>query len=238
MTEQKPSEAEPKPVNKLSIRLGEHWAIVGATGSGKTYFATRGLLEYLRRMFPTAKRYVLDTSADEHIARYVHEPRVHEGDKIPPLLESPLYTSIWTPYVDNEEHYERYLDSILRAREPAIVLIDEIANLVGYSKSAEPPDAYIRLIKQGRKHKITVVTGTQSIQRVPEPVFTQMTHYAQFRIGASRYAASMARQYLNHSEEEQRNPFGKYGFWYRRVDGNYAAREFAGLSSFFKFAPL
>ncbi len=239
----KPPQQEVRPANTHAIKLSEHWAVVGASGSGKTYFIARGLLEYLRRMYPDTLRYVIDSTNDVKLPQYIGEGRVrhYQHEHPPALTDGPEYTVVWSPPMDNPGHYENFLSSILYARNPAIVVIDELASLAGYARTAVPPESYIRLLKQGRKHGITVVTGSQSIQRVPEPVFTQMTHYAQFRIGISRYAHSMARMYLNHGEDEEYNysqPVGKYGFWYRRTDGNFLAREFAGMSSFFKHSPL
>src|SRR5258705_2485945 len=53
--------------NYLSFYLGEHHAVAGATGTGKTYYALNGLLPYMHNLYPHVKRYVLDSTSDPDI---------------------------------------------------------------------------------------------------------------------------------------------------------------------------
>lgn len=217
-------------MNKLGIHLGEHFAIVGITGSGKTHMA-KDLLEYLRRQYPHAKRYVLDSTEDgmDGIVGRMD----YYGNKIPDLVRNSAHTQIWTPDTDVPANYNSWFEKILYAREPAIVFVDEIASLTN-GKSGDVPDGFIKLLKQGRKHDITVISLTQEIARVPLTMFRQMKHFILFRINNETYDLARARSYLNVSKEDQRHPVGKYGFFYRRTDGDYSPKEFMHVQHFFK----
>lgn len=220
--------ATPRPANALGIRLGEHWAIVGATGSGKTRFAC-GLLEYLRRHYPSVKRYVLDSTEDGMPdIKFRLEVR---GNRIPDPLRNAAYTQIWIPDTDVAELYNAWLEKHLYRREPAIILIDELASL---GKAIDQYDGFIKLMKQGRKHGITLINLTQEIANVSPTVFRQMSHFANFRINAETYDLAMSRKYLALSKEEQRQPTNPYGFFYRRTTGPFPAREYASMQAFFR----
>lgn len=200
--------------------------MVGMTGSGKTRFST-GLLEYLRRRNPHAKRYVLD-STEDGFEGVIGKLEVR-GNKVPDLIRDPTFTQIWIPDTDVPALYAAWFEKILYKREPAIVLIDEIASI-----EAEAEEALIKLLKQGRKHGITVINLTQEIANVTSTIFRQMTHMAAFRINEEVYDLSMTRRYLRVPKEEQRQPTSQYGFFYRRTDGIFAMREFPSMQAFFK----
>lgn len=217
-----------KPANVHGFHLGEHWSIVGITGSGKSYFAKR-LLEYLRRQYPGTKRYILDSTDDPDMERDVTAPLVVTGNRVPDLIRDSTFTQIWKPDTDDPKAYDAWFNKIGYAREPAIVFVDEIASLSAYGR--EPPDGYIKLLKLGRKHGITVMSLTQEIARVPPSLFRQMKHLVLFHLNNETYDQRMARGYL--SLDAYVPPKDRYGFYYRRTDGNYPHREFPSTQTFF-----
>lgn len=153
------------------------------------------------------------------------------GNRAPDLLRSPTYTQVWTPDTDIAQLYDAWLHKLLYAREPAIVLIDELASL---PNDMEKWPGLIKLLKQGRKHGTTMIVLTQEIANVTLTVFRQMSHFANFRINNEIYDLSMARKYLNIAKEEQRPPTNQYGFFYRKTSGQFPMREFASMQAFFK----
>jgi hypothetical protein len=215
--------------NTLSVRLGEHWAIIAKTGEGKTYFATRGLLEYIRQHFPHTKRYVLDSTDDPNMERWVHHPLIVEGNKAPDLLKSSQHTLIWKPRNSkNPLEYARFFEKLNDSREANVLLVDEKTSI---TKQAE--DSYEGLLKQLRKHGGTVITLGQSFAGLDDDIFRQMTHYVQFRINNEIYDNSQSRRYLDIAKEEQRPPRYKYGFFYRRTDGDFPVKEYSSMHDFF-----
>lgn len=221
--------ARPRLANSLGIRLGEHVAIVGITGCGKTHFA-KGWLEYLRRQYPHARRYILD-STEDGLQGIIGRLDVR-GNRCPDLLRDPAFTQVWTPDTDVPELYNEWFERILYARQPAVVFVDEIASIGG--RGGEALDGFIKLLKQGRKHDITVMSLTQEIARVTPTVFRQMKHFILFYINPETYDLAMARKYLNIEKDAQRPPLGKYGFFYRRTDGPFAMHEYPSMQAFFK----
>jgi hypothetical protein len=215
--------------NTLSIRLGEHCAAIAKTGEGKTYFATRGLLEYYWTHYPHAKRYVIDSTDDPNMERWVHSPLVVEGNKCPDLLRSPQHTLVWKPRNSKIPlEYARFFEKLNDSREKNILLVDEMASL-----TKQALESYEGLLKQMRKHGGTVLTLGQSFAGLTPDIFRQMTHYFQFRLNDEIYDTSQSRRYLNVSKEEQRPPRYKYGFFYRRTDGDFPVKEYSSMHDFF-----
>lgn len=220
----------PRPLHHISAELGKHWAIVGKTGAGKTRFAL-ALLEFLRRANPKVPRYVLNSTADD--MPEIHAPLEVTGDSPPALLRDGMYTQVWVPDTDNLNAYNQWMLNILQSRRPAIVLIDEVASLTGNSKHVTVLEGHMKLLKQGRKHNITVINETQELTRVPMMMFRQMEYYAQFRIGKDPHELAMARCYLDISKQEQRQPSAPYGFFLKR-DGLHSVQEYRSMNELFK----
>lgn len=223
-------EDTPKPLDEHGIQLGEHIAIVGATGTGKTYFAARGLLGHLKDKYPEAKRYVLDSTDDPTMIKRIPGQAQHVyGDGVPDLLPNADVTQVWTPRKSKvASAYTEWFEKLNDAREPQIVLIDEIASLTG---SAE--EELEVLLKQLRKHGGTVIACTQQIAKVTTTLFSQMTHYVQFGMGTERYDLSQSRRYLALPKEEQREPLYENGFFYRKTRGNTLSHEYKNMQEFF-----
>jgi hypothetical protein len=210
---------------------GEHWTTAAATGAGKTVF-NLALMEEYRRKYPHARRYILNSSWDEQMERVVGG-EVFEGNKLPPKLPSSKCV-IWQPDSDDLALYNRWLLKVLYDREPAIILLDEVASLSGYSRAVTILEGHMKLLKQGRKHKITVLNSTQEMTRVPLVMFRQMTHFVQMRLGNDSTDLSVARRYLGISKEEQREPNKQYGGFYKHVGIGFPMEEFDDYSHFFR----
>lgn len=221
---------EAKPKNEIGLRLGEHIGVVGSTGSGKTYFVLRGLLPYFARMYPHAKRYIIDSTDDPAILKYVNPALPVYGNHPPDLLHSPSHTLVWTPRNTRiPEDYAEFFRRLNDAREETVLIVDEAASI-----TREASEELEALLKQLRKHGGTCVVLTQQIARMDTTLFSQMTHYFQFTIGTERYDLAQSRSYLDVSKEEQRNPVYPYGFFYRKVRGNSPMEEYRDVSDFFR----
>jgi hypothetical protein len=218
------------PPNTRNIQLGEHIAIVGKTGSGKTYFTMTGLLNYLRYQYPTAKRYVIDSSDDPDMETLIQGGCVVvEGDKTPNLLRNSTYTLVWKPrHSKVPKSYATFFQHINDAREPQILIIDEIASMTNEALEELEP-----LLKQLRKHHGTVIILAQGISGVSTDVFKQCTHYLQFHINNEQYDNTQSRRYLNIDRTEQRAPNFEYGFFYRNQKMSAPMSEYKDVSDFF-----
>jgi hypothetical protein len=88
-------------------------------------------------------------------------------------------------------------------------------------------------MKQGRKHGITVINGTQEMTRVPLMMFRQMTHFVQMRLGNDPTDLAYARRYLGIAKEEQHPPHSEFGLFYKRVGVKYPHEEYDSYTQFF-----
>jgi Cdc6-like AAA superfamily ATPase len=236
--EQAPKLLPDSPENEVRVgsdnaqfQLGQHWTVAGATGAGKTVFS-KELVEQYRRKFPGAKRYILNSTADPNLEDVIGAVE-HIGNTIPgkPLDHQTL---VWTPDYDDMEMYNEWLLSLLYAREKAVILLDDIASLVGYGRTIQVLDGHMKLMKQGRKHGITVINGTQEMTRVPLMMFRQMSHFIQFRLSNDPIDLSYARKYLDIPKEAQRAPRGDYGFFHKRIGIKFPVVEYDNYNQFFR----
>jgi hypothetical protein len=215
--------------NTLAMYLGEHHAVIGATGSGKTFYTLDGLLPYLHTLYPHAKRYILDSTSDPDMLRHVPHALVHTGNMVPPLLHSAAYTQIWTP--DNSRiptAYAAWFDKLNDCHEPMIVVVDEVASI-----TREALLSLEALLKQARKHGGTVIALTQQIAKCDTTIFSQVSHLALFNIGSEVYDLARARALLGMSKVQQRPPHALHGFYYRRTRGNHDFKEISDSKQFF-----
>jgi Cdc6-like AAA superfamily ATPase len=216
--------------DSTAFQLGEHWTVAGATGAGKTVFS-KELMEQFRRKFPLAKRYVLNSTGDPQLEDMIGAV-VHAGNTPPPKPRQ-HETMVWTPDTDDMGAYNEWLLSLLYAREKSVILLDDIASLVGYGRTISILDGHMKLMKQGRKHGITVINGTQEMTRVPLMMFRQMTHFVQLRLSNDPIDLAYARKYLNIQKEEQEPPHSDYGFFYKRVGVKFPHEEYDSYTQFF-----
>ncbi len=213
-------ETQAKPYNHLAVRLGQHWTIVGATESGKTRFSL-ALLEYYRRQFPHVPRYVCNSTDDD--MPEIRFPREVRGNHPPDIMRDSTYTQVWIPDTDDLDAYNEWLLKIL----------DEIASLTGYGKSVGILEGHYKILKQGRKHGITVINETQETSRVPLVMFRQMTYFVQFRINNDVTELSNARRYLDIPKESYGQPKAPFGFHLKRTRGNFPAQEYRSYHDLF-----
>lgn len=220
-----------KSLDEHGIQLGQHVGVVGATGTGKTYFAMRGLLGHFKEKYPQAKRYVLDSTDDPTLLKHIPgdvSPRY--GNATPDLLTSSEKTQVWTPR--NSKIPMQYMDWFQKlgdAREEQAIFIDEAASI-----TAQAEDELEVLLKQLRKHGGSVIVLTQQIAKMSTTLFSQMTHYVQFGMGSERYDLSQSRRYLNIEKEQQREPLYENGFFHRKTRGNAPMREYKNMQEFFR----
>jgi len=189
----------------------------------------RGLLEYIRLHYPGVPRHVLDSTGDPDMPSLVHAPLIVEGNEVPAPLREAAFTQIWTPRNSKiPAAYSAWFNRFNDARKPVVIVIDETASITDGAL-----DDLEALLKQFRKHGGLVVCLSQTISGVPTPLFSQSTHYAQFRIGGERYDLAQSRQYLGIEKEEQRPPTYPHGFFYRRTRSAAPVREYRDYKDFF-----
>lgn len=182
------------------------------TGSGKTTF-TKELIHQLRAAYPTARTYILDSKQAGDFSDFAGVIRSREA---PDALATAGAIQVWQPELDNVGEYDVWLQRIYRARQPAIVVIDELSSLSTSGRSY--PEGYALLMKQGRGLDISVITATQEAAYIPRQTLGQTTHLIRFRLLDAYDARNVDAKLLRPRSEWGTNPASRYGFYYRRLD--------------------
>jgi hypothetical protein len=215
---------------RIVTSLEDQWAIVGVRRSGKSTFS-RELLRELREAYPALRTYILDSSNDKDFRTF---PGLHiESEEAPDPIRQPGAIQVWRPPIDNIESYDAWLTRILKAEQPAIVLIDELSSLGGMSGRSFPR-GYFLVSKQGGKHGISLISCTQEAAYIPRVTLGQTTHVVRFRLLDSHDAKKVDKLLRRPEDEWGVDPGDKHGFFHRRTDhdgpGHYYKdhREFFG----------
>lgn len=215
---------------RIVTSLEDQWAVVGVRRSGKSTWS-RELLKHLRSAYPAMRTYILDSSNDKDFRQF---PGLHiETEQAPDPLHTPGGVQIWRPPIDDIEEYDKWLMRILRAEQPAIVLIDELSSLGGMHGRSFPRGYFI-LSKQGGKHGISLISCTQEAAYIPRVTLGQTTHLVRFRLLDSHDAKKVDKLLRRAEDEWGVDPPDKFGFFHRRTDvdgpGNYykSHQEFFG----------
>lgn len=194
-----------------NIPEGEHWAIISKTGNGKTTMV-KALCRAHRRKMPWINTYILDTKKQGDFSD--KDGKVWQTYDPPPLLTGIGQSQVWQPIVDNIDAYDEYLQNILHAGKPCIVVIDESKNL---KQGGKTPKGYELLLSQGRMPGIHVMTNYQEIAEGLRQGLSQSTHIVGFSVW-NEYDERMLKTYLRLPAKEPMHFNGKYSFYYIHKD--------------------
>ncbi len=188
----------------LSVAVGNHWLLVGATGTGKTT-AMRRLIAAICSLWPGLPVNLLDLKMT---GDFDHWPGVVQSDEAPTLQE--VGFQVWQPIIEAEAQIERYLRSI-EAAAPRICAIDELQYLC--YRGGRFSEGYRRLLKLGRALPVGTFTGTQELAGIPRQAIGQCTWILRFRL-QNQYDQVVADRLANNREGE---PADEHGFYFNRV---------------------
>lgn len=203
--------------------------MLGMTNCGKTTF-TRRLVSELRRLYPLANTYVCDSKGAGDFDMWGGHT---DSERAPALPRGDGRMQVWTPPSDNLDEYDRWFHAILKRREPAIVIIDELSS-IGGRRGVDYPVGYAKLLKQGRGLHISLITLSQEYAGMPRQVAGQTTHLVRFRL-LNRFDRKAADALLGRPfEEDESEPREEHGFFYSRLDRQPRRYiEYAGHQQFF-----
>lgn len=201
-------------MSKIKINIGDRWAILGATGSGKTTL-TKHLLSTLA--YATQGKipiYILDSKISGDFQEFTRKGIgvLHTGNKLPPIHDVKYGAfQVWQPEEDDKELYDEYFKQIYKNREPCIIYIDELGSLTN-AKGTVFPRYYDILLKQGRGLHIGLISTTQSPSYVPANLLRQTTHLVRMRLNSEYDVKKLVGTMGKEAEEE---PKDQFGFYYR-----------------------
>lgn len=176
---------------------GEHSAILGCSGSGKTLFALWQISEAPFQYFPW---FMIDFKGDETISAISRARTLDLSERIP--SEPGLY--VLRPRPDEKDDVENWLKKLWE-HENAGLYVDE-----GYLL---PDKAWLQnVLAQGRSKKITVSVTSQRPFYVPRSVFTEASYLTVFRLNDDGDKARVA-EFSPRDMLKSRLP-DWHSFWY------------------------
>lgn len=206
----------------INAKWGDRWAIIGATGSGKTVFCRQLLIELAnatRGQFPI---YIIDSKAAGDFKHFTRKGvGVHyQTQNLPPLYNkdrSPFI--VWTPDEDDTDLYNdfffRIYQNARKNAQPALIYIDELGSITN-ARGTQFPRYYDILLKQGRGMAgggVGVISTTQSPSFIPPNLLRQATHIVRMRLNDEWDAKKLAGQLGKESATKE--PTDPFGFYYR-----------------------
>lgn len=215
---------------RIVTSLEDQWAVVGVRRSGKSTWS-RELLKHLQQSYPAMRTYILDSSHDKDFHMF---PGIHiETPEAPDIIHTIGGVQVWRPPEDNFEEYDRWLYRILKAEEPAVVLIDELSSLVAGNERIRYPRYYGILSKQGGKHGVSLISCTQEAAYIPRVTLGQSTHIVRFRLVDGYDGRKVDRRLKRPMAEWGLDPRDKYGFFHLRTDSGTGPNYYKNHQEFF-----
>lgn len=215
---QKPPTGRPPSALHLpiSVAVGNHWLLVGATGTGKTT-ALRRLVAKICSLYPGLPVNTLDLKG---AGDFDHWPGLLQQDEAPTLQK--VGFQVWQPILEMELQIESYLRSIEKAA-PRIAVIDELQYLC--YRGGRFSEGYRRLLKLGRALPVGTITGTQELAGIPRQAIGQATWILRFRL-QNLYDQTTADRLAHNGEGE---PPDEHGFYFNRVGSPHQAWYYSSI---------
>ena len=208
-----PSPMDNLPVShseKIQIKQGERWLLMGTSGSGKTTGA-KMIDKQLFRVYSQTKHYILDSQGMGDFDTY---SGIIRTNKSPDVIKKKDTYQVWQPLLLDPEQIERWLEQIFN-RPPAVLMIDELY-VLKYKGAQNYSDMYATLQCAGRGRDITTITHTQKLAKIPPAAYEQATHRLGFYMDGL-YNRSIRSELLK--SEKVPNPVDTFGFYYQHVNG-------------------
>jgi len=201
------------------VQEGEVWFVPGKKGMGKTTFI-KNMIKQKTRIQPGLIVYHVDSKG---LGDYSSRDGTYiASEAAPPALSVPGSKMVWRPLIDDKQEYTKFFLSILRKGLPAIVNIDEIANMVF---NGEFPRGLQILIKQCRLPGIHLYGGTQEIGQSGRQFGSQADFIACFNL-INEYDERIMLSRLRKPKEVKHLDLKRYQFEYIRPDYDSMSRRF------------
>ena len=196
---------------------------MGTSGSGKTYAGKR-LDKELLKLFPELPHYVLDT---QHMGDFDDYENIIQNNRAPKTDLGKQRYQIWQPFIRYPDQIEKWLWGIFEGG-PSILMIDEL-HALKYSGQQNYSDAYSVIQRAGRARRITTITHTQKLHKIPADAFEQATHRLGFYMDG-RYNQLIRSDMLKMEKAPQ--PHDDHGFYYQHINGRGEATYYEDIQEF------
>jgi DNA helicase HerA-like ATPase len=198
----------------MKIESGQHVAVLGVTGSGKTYWMRNSLIPLWRRVIV----------ADTEDLDYGNLPSVKPKKALSLAKDDKAFRVrvVFTgnPSID-EPVMEDFCYSLLDQGHDLLFVVDEATD---FSDAHRIPDGLRALIRKSRKRNITVAMATQRPAMLSKDVLTQSSHRVYFYL--PDYDRAAVKPWAPWLEEAMpQAPYGSYRFLYQGPDGTWVVYQ-------------
>ena len=203
----------------INIKVGDRWAIIGSTGSGKTVLSREVLKVYYHATAGRVPIGIIDSKAQGDFKQFESRKdlcqvlETNDASKVVKALWKKPFT-VWRPEEDDPEMYNRYFHDVYMSarkhRTASITFVDELSSIT--TSAGKPPRYYDILLKQGRGMNNGLISVTQAPSFVPANLVRQATHIIRMQLNDVYDIRKLAKVI---GPEALEPPPDDYGFWYR-----------------------
>ena len=196
---------------------------MGTSGSGKTT-AGKMLDRVIGQLYPDVPHYVLDT---QHAGDFDNYDGIVQSNRAPASAPKKGKYQIWQPLMRKPDEIEKWLWWVFDGG-PSILMIDELYTLK-YQGTNNYSDAYSVIQRAGRARKITCITHTQKLGKIPADAYEQATHRLGFYMEGT-YNKFIRSEMLKF--ERCPMPSDNYGFHYQHINGRGEPEYYRDIQQF------
>jgi DNA helicase HerA-like ATPase len=188
-------------------QLGQHWAVFGVTGAGKTYWTLHTVLERSRRVLVVDTKYGDDFKPDQWppvTLDWLQQSKVLRDT-------SKAFHLAFRPRFDSKEADVEALSRLLmREGRAMIVDFDEITD---YSSASKVGPCLKELFRKSRSHQLTIIASTQRPAGFNHWFQDNCVHKVYFALGD--YDEEFARIPKRVLDKLPEVPYGSYRYIYQ-----------------------
>jgi DNA helicase HerA-like ATPase len=193
-----------RDLRSIDIPLGQHFTVVGSTGTGKTFLAINGILPKFQRII------VIDSEEGYDFGDF---PRVSPNRAV--ALSKSEYAFFVRVELESEEEVEKFAAELLKHGHDLVLWIDEITD---WADARRVPPELRKLIRKGRKRGISVGVSTQRPAMLSKDYLANSQHC--FWMYMRPYDAAAMREYAPWAELRMDEiPFRSWCSIYEAPDG-------------------